>query len=549
MHKTGRIALLLLLLAVSLPSMPVFALTRIMNVRHWTAPDHTRVVIDTNDEARYRVEKNDKIVSIGFAEAFVDEKVASQVAINKAGISSVTIQSLPDNAARVELLLSDGAETKVFSLKKIQDKPDRLVIDIWLPDVQKKESEEREQVKIQRKERIVVIDPGHGGEDTGAIGKDGTREKDVVLSLSRKLRDTLNKKDGYRAFLTREGDYYVSFRKRLKVAREYGADLFISVHADAARNRTARGSSVYCLSLGGASSEAAKILARNENLADIIGGSENGNEKDESEPILLNMFQTNTINQSKAFGHCLLGNLQEVSRPKSRRVQEAPFRVLKLPEIPALLLETAYISNPREEKLLRSAPFQTRVARALADSITEFLPLAPPPSPAADAAQPAAQPAIEQKTKTKPAMAVKEQEAPASRPAVYQVRKGDTLGKIAARHNTTLGALLKLNRMKLGAPLYVGRKIKLEEVQKVAAGKKGKQAGGAGKGGPRTTVVKAPPAASAASFYRVRKGDTLAKVASKHKTTISVLLKLNHIRMKDPLYVNQKLILPHDASL
>ena len=525
-----------------MPSMPVFALTRIMNVRHWTAPDHTRVVIDTSDEARYRVEKKDKIVSIGFAEAFVDKEVASQVAINKSGISSVTIRSLPDNTVRVELQLSEGAETKVFSLKKIQDKPDRLVIDIWLPDVEKKESEEREQVKRQRKERIVVIDPGHGGEDPGAIGKGGTREKDVVLSLSKKLRDALNHKDGYHAYLTRDGDYYVSFNKRLKVAREYGADLFISVHADAARNRAARGSSVYCLSIGGASSEAARILARKENLADIVGGSENGNERDELDPIILNMFQTNTINQSRTFGYCLLGNLQEVSRPKSSHVQEAPFRVLKLPEIPALLLETAYISNPREEKLLQSAAFQSRVAGALADSIIEFLPLAPPASSAAVAVRPAIQPAVELENKTKPATGVREREAPASGPTVYQVRKGDTLAKIAVRHHTTIGALLKLNRMKLNDPLTVGREIKLENVQQIAAGKKGKPAGDA----KQATSMKA---AAATSIYRVKKGDTLAKVAWKHKTTIDILLKLNHIRMKDPLSVDQKLILPHNASL
>ena len=292
-----RTLILLILLAVCFPSARVFARTNILNIRHWTAPDHTRVVIDTSDEVHYSVKKDDTKISIDFDEVSVNKNVAREFAINKSGITGVTIQPLAGQTAKVVLLLTAGAESKVFYLKKVQNMPYRLVIDIWLPDVEKKQSEEREQVKIRIHERIVVIDPGHGGEDPGAIGKGGTREKDVVLALGMKIKEALNKKSGYHAFLTREGDYYVSFKKRLTMAREYGADLFISIHADAARNRAARGSSVYCLSLGGASNEAAKILAREENLADIIGGSENEGENDESGPIVLNMFQTNTINQ------------------------------------------------------------------------------------------------------------------------------------------------------------------------------------------------------------------------------------------------------------
>lgn len=159
----------------------------------------------------------------------------------------------------------------VFKLKKFLEKPDRVVIDIGLPDVEKREREERQQIKTSRKDKIVIIDPGHGGDDPGAVGKGGTYEKTVVLDIGRRIRDILNGAGGFRAFLTRDEDYYVSFKKRLRIAREYGADLFLSVHADAARNRDARGSSVYCLSMGGASSEAARLLARKENLADIIG--------------------------------------------------------------------------------------------------------------------------------------------------------------------------------------------------------------------------------------------------------------------------------------
>lgn len=541
-----RTLILLILLAVYFPSDWAFARTDILNIRHWTAPDHTRVVIDTSEEAHYSVKKNDTKISIDFTEVSVNKNVTREFAINKSGLTSVTVQPLAGQIAKVELLLTAGAESKVFYLKKVQDMPYRLVIDVWLPDVEKKQSEEREQVKARVHERIVVIDPGHGGEDPGAIGKGGTREKDVVLALGMKIKKAVNRKSGYHAFLTREGDYYVSFKKRLTMAREYGADLFISIHADAARNRAARGSSVYCLSLGGASSEAAKILARAENLSDIIGGSENEGENDESVPIVLNMFQTNTINRSKTVGNFLLVNLRDVSRPKSSPVQEAPFRVLKLPEIPALLLETAYISNPQEERLLRSGVFQDRLAAAIASSVEEFLPVEPQPAPAVTASQPRVRSSVEKTGKTKAAADARKEETSASRPAVYRVRKGDTMAKIAARYSMTLGALLKLNRMKLKDQLYVGREIRLENA---VTGKRVKA--GDAKPVSRISSAKAStsPPAPATTIYRVKKGDTLGRVAAKHNTTVSVLLKLNHRKLNDPLYVDQKLILPHNASL
>ena len=287
------------------------------------------------------------------------------------------LPSALQSGVRVELTLPAQVQTTVFKLKPFQDKPYRIVIDIVLPEVAKQESEARERIKITRKDRIIVIDPGHGGEAVGAVGKKGTFEKDVVLSISRKLQGVLNKRPGYRAFLTRDDDYYVAFSKRLTIAREYGADLFVSIHADAARNRSAEGSSVYCLSTGRASSEAAKILARNENLADIVGGVPNGEGGEGSDPILLDMFQTNTLNQSKTFGSCVLQNLQRENNLKFTSVQEAPFYVLKLPEIPSLLIETAYISNPKGGK----TPEERRLSDADGRGDRQFhhhIPPAPP---------------------------------------------------------------------------------------------------------------------------------------------------------------------------
>ncbi len=272
---------------------PAFALNKIFNIRHWTAPDHTRVVIDASDDIPYTVKKDAKKLLIDFQDSEVPENFPQELTLARRGIEKIMIIPLPGGAVRIQLSITENVETKVFNIAKFQEKPYRVVVDIEFPDIEKQEGEEREQIKVLRKDKIIVIDPGHGGEDPGAVGKTGTQEKNVVLLIGKKLMDTLNKKKGYRAFLTRDGDYYVPFKKRMKIAREYGADLFVSIHADAFRKRGARGSSVYCLSLRGASSEAARILARNENLADIVGGSPNGENSDDVDPIILNMFQTN----------------------------------------------------------------------------------------------------------------------------------------------------------------------------------------------------------------------------------------------------------------
>ncbi len=270
-------------------------------------------------------------------------------------------------------MLKDGVEASVFRIKQVQDKPCRIVIDLTIPELEKKESEERKQVKTKIKDKVIIIDPGHGGEDPGAIGRKRTKEKDVVLKIAKMLQRDINSIKGYRAFLTRSGDYYPSFKKRLQIAREYGADLFVSIHADAARNRNARGGSVYCLSTSGASSAAARILARNENLADMVGGDESDQATEETDPIMLDMIQTQTINLSKNLAADMLARMHEVNKIKFARVQEAPLRVLKLPHIPSILVETAYISNPVEEQLLKDPIFQKKLSRVIAASIVDFL--------------------------------------------------------------------------------------------------------------------------------------------------------------------------------
>ena len=559
MSRIQKVSLLLILFVVILCPFHVLAQNKILKIRHWAAPDHTRVVIDANNAIPYTIEKTDRKLSIDFKNTDMPDNLPGELILKKPGIDKIMLISLPERAVRVELSIDANVETKVFNVKKIQDKPDRVVIDILFPDVEKQETKEREEVKVLRKNQIIIIDPGHGGEAPGAVGREGTQEKTVVLEISRKLRDILNKKDGYRAFLTRNGDYYVSFKKRMKIAREYGADLFISIHADAFKRRGARGSSVYCLSLRGASSEAAKLLARNENLADIIGGSANGENSDESDPIILNMLQTNTINSSKIFGIRVLRHLKRVNYIKYINVQEAPFVVLKLPEIPSLLVETAYISNPTEEKLLKSSRFQTSIAKSIAAAIMDFLPVEP-------LQQPTTPKIVLTKKEGNPKSPDTEDKSatPKMQSLIYKVEKGDTLEKIANKFNTQISVLMKLNNMNLDDPLYFGRSIKVPVQEKEVAEKKEDEEVKTPTASSKTPTV--PPApeiivqkdkldgnvkpspaskpTQKVTIYKVKRGDSLDKIAQRHNTTISALLKLNNMKLKEPLYVGKKLKVP-----
>ena len=550
---------LLLWIFGSLWSTSALALNQILNIRHWVAPDHTRVVIDTSDDCTFTVEKDDRKIAVDLDDTDFPSHIPNLILLNKPGLEGVALSPRPPSGVHVSLSVPGQAQTTVFKLRKIQDKPFRIVIDIVLPEVAKKESEARERIKITRKDRIVVIDPGHGGDAPGAVGRRKTLEKDVVLSISRKLRDVLNGKDGYRAFLTRDGDYYVSFNKRLMIAREYGADLFVSIHADAAKNRKAGGSSVYSLSTGAASSEAAKILAQNENLADVVGGVPNGEGSDASDPIILDMFQTHTINQSKTFGYKLLKHLEGANQLKFASVQEAPFRVLKLPEIPSVLIETAYISNPKEEKHLRSDRFRAQIAEAVARSVVEFL---PPLPPVAVLVSEGKEKSLEKRAgegeerrkgeegravdndgaaKTGPALKEKAGKTPPAREeeSAYRVKKGDTLGKIARIYNTSIAVLLKLNAMKLRDPLYAGRLLKIPVA--TAETRMAKKQTAAGK--------LSTPANSGTGIYLVKRGDTLSGIARRHGTTIRVLRELNGLKGSKPLPVDRKLILPGKSSL
>lgn len=220
---------------------------------------------------------------------------------------------------------------------------------------------------------VIVIDPGHGGKDPGAIGAKGTREKDVVLAIGKKLADLINQQPNMHAVLTRQGDYFVPLRKRMLLARKGKADLFVSIHADSYFGMKLSGVSVYALSRKGATSEAAKWLANRENFSELGGAPWQDVNNKNLRSVLMDLSQTATITDSLRLGHSLLDSLDSITRLHYTRVEQAPFVVLKSPDIPSVLVETGFISNQQEEKRLRDQQYQNKMALALLKGIQTYV--------------------------------------------------------------------------------------------------------------------------------------------------------------------------------
>ena len=302
----------------------------------------------------------------------------------------------------VRLVIDLKAEVKpqVFTLKPVGEYGHRLVLDIYplvAPDPLaalieadgKLPRADRETARIPDKPRVarmatIVIDPGHGGEDPGARGRLGSREKDITLTIAMRLKALIDAEPEMRAVLTRDGDFYVPLQTRVDKARRVKADLFVSVHADAFIRPHARGSSVFALSERRATSEAARWLAKKENEADLVGGVNIDLKDRYLAQTLLDLSQTATIDHSLRLGSAVLGELGQVNTLHKAQVEQASFAVLKSPDVPSILVETAFISNPEEEKRLNDEAYQDQLARAILGGIKRYFAKHPPrPSPIA----------------------------------------------------------------------------------------------------------------------------------------------------------------------
>nr|WP_228677578.1 N-acetylmuramoyl-L-alanine amidase [Marinobacter lipolyticus] len=428
---------------------PVAALAGkdVESVRIWPAPDHTRLVLDIAGKVEHNV-----FSLSGPSRLVIDMKdvtlKADFSALDLSGSPIQRIRSAPRNGndLRVVLDLKSEIKPRSFQLEPNQQYGHRLVVDLIDEGGLKVQKPAKPTVTDNangKRDVIVVIDAGHGGEDPGAIGPRGTREKDVVLSMAKTLQRIIDGKPGFTAKLTRTGDYYIDLRSRTLLARKHNADLFVSVHADAFRTPQPRGASVFALSKRGATSESARWLAQSENRSDLIGGaggvSLNG--RDEMlAGVLLDLSMTASINSSLGIGSSILGKLGNVTKLHKRGVEQAAFVVLKSPDIPSLLVEAGFISNPQEERNLASSSYQRKLANAVFDGIYDYFSDTPPPGTLLAA----------QKSSRQGGNSVSQ----------YRIRRGDTLSDLARENQISVNELMRFNGLN-NDRVMVGQTIRI----------------------------------------------------------------------------------------
>jgi N-acetylmuramoyl-L-alanine amidase len=357
-------------------------LNRITDVRMWTAPDHTRVVFDLERNTKHQLLKlrnpNRLVLDLMDSTAGIDP---ASMGFSDAIVNRVRSGIPRPGVVRTVFELKTGIRPRSFFLKASGDKPSRLVLDLVRTKGKSKTPGNKPVIhesSSNRRDAVIVIDPGHGGIDPGAVGPKGTKEKDVALQVAKRLARKINSMDGFKAELTRKGDYFVSLRKRVSVARKHQADLFVSLHANAFRLQSARGTSVYMLSEGGKPSpnKAIRRLEQRENSSDLIGGVKLSHVSDPTvRGILMDLTQRDSLNRALVYGKNLLGELKEVPRVNIhfKKVKQAGFAVLKAPDMPSILVEMAFLTNKKEERLLRTSSHQNALASALASGTKKFI--------------------------------------------------------------------------------------------------------------------------------------------------------------------------------
>lgn len=449
------------------------------NIRLWAAPDHARLVFDLSSPAQANVFglENPRRLVIDLDDTRLNADV-SQLDLSGSAIGQLRTGVRDGNGLRVVLELERDVVPRHFILEPNDQYGHRLVVDLEYPGesavedpIDPIEAMIREQEIIAnrgrieaggsvtpepqpsaplqqaqphpRRDIIIAIDPGHGGEDPGAIGPAGTREKDVVMEIARRLQTLVNEAEGFRAVMIRDGDYYIGLRQRTRIAREQKADFFLSIHADAFTSPRPNGSSVYALSQRGATSETAQWLAASENRADLIGGVDgNLSLKDKDEVlrgVLLDLTMTATLNDSLSIGGQVLDQLGQVNRLHRNRVEQAGFMVLKSPDIPSLLIETGFISNPDEERRLRDPSHQQGLARAMFAGLRDHFRRNPPPASL---------------------LAWQRDRNRNTGGNEYRIQPGDTLSEIAVRHGVPVAQLRQANELN-GDVIRVGQVLRI----------------------------------------------------------------------------------------
>lgn len=521
-------------------------LHQVHNIRFWHAPDKTRLVFDVSADVIHRVftlQSPDRVV-IDIEKANLSMVLPTLDAEN-AHVSGIRSGRPRKGVLRIVLDVKKPLEHTSFVLTPNELYGYRLVVDLSDPSMPQTPAElaEAEAVKEEQlnqpqvdekpvpevaaevptlepvvletepnQQLVVAIDAGHGGEDPGAIGHRGSREKHVTLEIAKRLKKAIDDDPRMQAVLIRTGDYYIDLHRRRQNARAKGADLFVSIHADAFHKKSANGLSVFALSQSGATSAMAGALAAKENASDLIGGVSLANKDQVLAQVLVDLSMTNTISESVNFGGRVLQELGKIGRLHSKRVEQAGFAVLKSPDMPSILVETGFITNPGEERKLRTARYQQQIADAIHTAISKYYEQTP---------------YYNNSSYSAPRIA---SNAPSSSPTYHKVARGDTLSTIAQKYGTSVRTLKSLNGLKRDTAV-LGTRLKLP-------------------GNAVTSPVASskPTRSTAPAVHVVGRGDSLSKISAQYNVTIRALKQLNGLS-KDTLYLGQKIRLPDGVAV
>lgn len=408
---------------------------RVDALRYWEHPEKTRMVFDVTGGASYKVFLLDKPfrVVIDFKNAKLHKKLRQPDQAHALFKRIVTARRGKQDL-RVVAHLKSQVKEEHFVLKPSQNKGNRVVVDLFATTKTAAKTKPDKPRKTPNKAQtiVVAIDAGHGGEDPGAHGPRGTQEKKVVLAIAKKLATLINQKAGMKAVLVRKGDYYIKLRKRIAIAQLAAADLFISIHADAFANPKARGASVFTVSNRGASSAAAKALANRENKSDLVGGVRIDNKEKVLAGVLVDLMQDGAKEGSYNVAKEVLRNFKRIGRMHKNEVQRAGFMVLKGTGIPSILVETAFISNPSEEKKLRSRKHRDQMARAIFNGTVSYFKKYPPPNTI----------------------------FANNHSGKHTIARGDTLSGIAQRYAVSMRAIKTINSI-TGDTIRIGQVLKI----------------------------------------------------------------------------------------
>ncbi len=399
--------------------------TTVENIRVWSESGKTRVVLDLSRPAEHNIftlRAPERLV-VDLKNGRLSGSL-TQLPAGTGSIKGIRTGVRANGQLRVVLDLHEAVRSKSFSAGPNGTYGDRLVIDLSRQgslQAVKRASESYD----RGREIVIAVDPGHGGHDPGAVGRARTKEKDVALAVGRLLASRIDAEPGMKAILVRKGDYYVDHRERTEIARRNKADLFVSIHADSIKDRRAKGASVYVLSLKGASDEAAKRLAQRENASGLVGGVSLADKDPVLASVLLDLSQNAALSASLNVGSKVIRELGKIGTVHRRKVQQAGLLVLKSPDVPSILVEMNFISNPGEEKKLKSNAHQKRLASAILAGIRGYFFANPPPD-------------------TQIAMNLKRMPTKQVR---YVISRGDTLSEIAERYNVSMSAIRAANKL------------------------------------------------------------------------------------------------------